>query len=70
MSDLNQKSFDIKLTRKTFFFNYIENMRNSVLAINEKSNVWLNNTTHILNNVEFKKSHSNYVSQYFLTIRK
>lgn len=70
INDLSQKSSNIKLARKFFFFNFIENMRNSILAVSETSCFWLNSTIHSLNNSKLKKSHSNFISCYFLTIRK
>ena len=70
ISDLSQKSYNIKLARKTFFFDFVENIRNSLLAVNETSSHWLNSSMYSLNNSNFKKSHSNFISRYFLLARK
>ena len=70
VSDLSQKSYNIKLARKSFFFDFVENIRNSLLAVNETSSSWLNSSVYSLNNSSFKKSHSNFINNYFLIARK
>lgn len=70
VENLNEKSSSVQTTRKLFFFNFVENMKNSILNINETSSVWLNNSLFSMNNSNLKKSHSNFVSAYFLSLKK
>ena len=70
VKDLNEKSFTTKSTKKSFIFNFSENIKNSVLDVSETSNLWLNDTLSNLNNSDLKMSHSKFLSSYFLAVKK
>lgn len=63
---LKAKSISVSTARKSFFFNFIENTKNSIVDVNEISQNWLNDSIFALNNKRLKQSHSSFMSNYFL----